>query len=360
MELAHAGNDGLTGFLIGVGAESGVFFSQFGKSDAHLFLTGLGLGLDGHADNGLGEDHGLQDDGVFGIAQGIAGGGVLHADSGCNITGVDHIDVFAVICVHLQNTTQTLVGVLGAVQDSGALFQRTGVHAEVAQLTNVGVGSNLECQSGEGSLVGSRTEILFLGLRVGTLDALLIQGAGHIVHDSIQDFLDTLVLVGSTADNGNHLVGNGGAADNGLDFGHGDFFAFQVLHGQVVIQSGDGVHQLLVVLFSQVNHVFGDIFHTDILTQIIIEDVCLHGQQVDIALEESLGADGQLDGHCIALQALVDHLENTVEVGTHDVHLVDVNHAGNLVLVGLTPNGLGLGLNTALGTQNGDSAVQHA
>ena len=47
MQLAHAGDDGLTSLIVGVGAEGGVFFSQLCQSDAHLFLTSLGLGLDG-------------------------------------------------------------------------------------------------------------------------------------------------------------------------------------------------------------------------------------------------------------------------------------------------------------------------
>jgi hypothetical protein len=49
-----------------------------------------------------------------------------------------------------------------------------------------------------------------------------------------------------------------------------------------------------------------------------------------------------------------------IEVRAHDVHLVDVDHAGDMIVVGLTPDGLGLGLHAALGAQNGHRAVQHA
>ena len=359
VQLAHAGDDGLPGLLVGVGPEGGILFRQLAQGNAHLLLTGLGLGLDGNLDNRLGEDHGLQNDGMILIAEGITGGGVLHTHNGGDITGVDHIDVFPVVSVHLQDTAHTLLDTLGAVEHGGTLLQSTGVHTEVAQLADIRVGGDLEGQSGEGSLVGSGTEVLFLGLGVHALDALLIQGAGHIVHNRVQQLLNALVLVGSTADNGNHLVGDGGPADDGLDLLDGDLLALQVLHGQVVVQSGDGVQQLLVVLVGQIHHILGDLLGTHILTQLIIEDVCLHGQQVDVALEEGLGADGQLNGHSVALQTLVDHGHDPVEVGTHDVHLVDVDHPGNLVLVGLTPDGLGLGLHAALGAQNGDSTVQN-
>ena len=222
MQLAHAGDDGLPGFLVGVGPEGGVFFSQLAQGDAHLFLTGLGLGLDSDFDNGIREDHGLQDDGVVLVAEGITGGGVLHTDSGGDITGVNHVNIFPVVGMHLQDAAQTLLGALGAVQNGAALFQSTGVHTEVAQLADVGVGCDLERQSGEGCVIGSGTEVLFLSLGVHALDALLVQGRGHIVNNSIQDFLNTLVLVRGTADNGNHLVGNGSATDHGLDLGDGD------------------------------------------------------------------------------------------------------------------------------------------
>ena len=102
MQLAHTGDDGLTGFLIGVGAEGGILLGQLGQSNTHLLLTGLGLRLDGHADHGLGEFHGLEDDGVTFITQGVTGGGILQSDNGGDIAGVDGVDILTVIGVHLM------------------------------------------------------------------------------------------------------------------------------------------------------------------------------------------------------------------------------------------------------------------
>ena len=56
----------------------------------------------------------------------------------------------------------------------------------------------------------------------------------------------------------------------------------------------------------------------------------------------------------------MDHVQNVVEVRAHDIHLVDVDHAGDLVVIGLTPHSLRLGLNAALGAENGHRAVQNA
>ena len=43
----------------------------------------------------------------------------------------------------------------------------------------------------------------------------------------------------------------------------------------------------------------------------------------------------------------------------HDVHLIDVDHAGDMVGVGLTPHRLGLGLHAALCAHHRDGTVQH-
>jgi hypothetical protein len=64
VQLAHALEDGLTGLLVGVDAEGGVFLGQALEGVAHLFLVGLGLGLDGDGDDGLGEGDGFENDGV--------------------------------------------------------------------------------------------------------------------------------------------------------------------------------------------------------------------------------------------------------------------------------------------------------
>ena len=47
------------------------------------------------------------------------------------------------------------------------------------------------------------------------------------------------------------------------------------------------------------------------------------------------------------------------EVGADAVHLVDEADAGDAVLVGLAPDGLGLGLDAGDGVEHGDGAVEH-
>ncbi len=133
VELAHAGDDGLTGLLIGVGLKGGILLRQLDQRHGHLLLTSLGLGLDGHPDNRLGELHGLQNDGVLLIAEGVAGGGVLQADGGGDVAGVDALDVLAVIGVHLEDAAHALLLLLSGVEDRGAGVQHAGVHTHKGQ-----------------------------------------------------------------------------------------------------------------------------------------------------------------------------------------------------------------------------------
>ncbi len=56
----------------------------------------------------------------------------------------------------------------------------------------------------------------------------------------------------------------------------------------------------------------------------------------------------------------MDHVEHVIEIGAHDVHLIDVDHTGHHVVIGLAPNRFALRLHAALGAHDGDRAVEHA
>ena len=62
VQLAHAGDDDLTGLLVGLHVERRVFGHQLLKADAELFLVGLRLRLDRERDDRLREVHRLEDD----------------------------------------------------------------------------------------------------------------------------------------------------------------------------------------------------------------------------------------------------------------------------------------------------------
>ena len=123
MKFAHAGDDRLAGFFIGVGFECGILFGKLCECDAHLFLPGLGLRLDCHANDGLGEDHVFEHDGVLFVAERIARGGILQADGRSDIAGIDNGKIFSVVRVHEQDSAHTLTLLFVGVQDGLACLQ---------------------------------------------------------------------------------------------------------------------------------------------------------------------------------------------------------------------------------------------
>ena len=62
----------------------------------------------------------------------------------------------------------------------------------------------------------------------------------------------------------------------------------------------------------------------------------------------------------VGVEAILDHLDATLEVGADTVHLVDEAHARHVVLVGLAPHRLGLWLDSGDGVEHRDRAVEHA
>ena len=85
-----------------------------------------------------------------------------------------------------------------------------------------------------------------------------------------------------------------------------------------------------------------------------------HLDEVDDADELALGADRELEHQRLRAEALDDRVDREVEVGTELVHLVDEADARHVVLVGLAPDRLGLGLDALLAVEDGDGTVEHA
>ena len=149
--------------------------------------------------------------------------------------------------------------------------------------------------------------------------------------------------------------------DTGLDFFNGQGLGIiQILLHQVVVFSGDGLHQLLMHQLSLIQKIRRNRFLANVLAFIVIIDFGFHGDQVDDAAEGGLSADGKLDRNGIRAQTIFHHLHNAHEVRTHDIHLVDVGDAGHAILGSLAPYRLTLRLNAALGAEHSHSAVQHA
>src|SRR3546814_18129796 len=66
--------------------------------------------------------------------------------------------------------------------------------------------------------------------------------------------------------------------------------------------------------------------------------------QVDQALEAALDADRQIEHGRTSAEAVLEHADAHLEIRAGAVELVDESHAGNIILTGMAPQGLGLRL----------------
>src|SRR3954452_25425179 len=134
VQLAHAGDLGLAGLLVGLDLERRILLGQAAESDRHLLLVGLRLRLDGDLDDGLGELDHLELDRRVGGGQRVARDDLLDADARGDVPGVDAVDLLAVVGVHHQDAADPLGAPRVDVEDARARLELARVHAEVGEL----------------------------------------------------------------------------------------------------------------------------------------------------------------------------------------------------------------------------------
>ncbi len=153
VQLAHAGDDGLAGLFVGEDAEGRVFLGEALKRVGHLLLVELGLRLDGHADDGIGERRRFEQDRVILIAKRVAGGDVLDADDGGDVAGVAGVDVFALVCLDLDQAADAFAFAGARVVNRVPLAQLAGIDAEEDELANERIAPKLEGERAEFGVV---------------------------------------------------------------------------------------------------------------------------------------------------------------------------------------------------------------
>ena len=360
MEFTHTCNNGLTGFLIGIGFECGVFLCQLHQPDRHFFLTGFGLRFNGYPDNRFRKFHGFQNNRGFFITKSISGSGALQPDGGFNVSREHFFNVFTVVGVHLQNASNPFTDTFGTVQNRGAGGQMPGVHTEKAQSPDIRVCHDFERKRGKRSLVISGTGIFFTGFGIFTPDCGNVQRGRQIIYNGVQQFLYTFVAVGRAARNRNHGIFHSCLPDCRTNAFRSNFHAFQHILHNGVIHHGNGVQKGFPVAADQFLHFRRNGFHPHIFSEVIVINIGVHLHQIDNAPEGVFFSDGKLNGYRTAFQTVFHHVQYVVKIRAHNVHFVDVNHTGDAVTVGLAPYGFRLGFHAALGAQYGHTAVQYA
>src|SRR5690606_31254449 len=162
--------------------------------------------------------------------------------------------------------------------------------------------------------------------------------------------------------NGRHdFTGDGALTQAGLDLVDRQLAAFQVLVHQLFVSLGRSLDHVGAIFLGLIQQLRRNLFLAVAHALVVFVPVDrLHLDQVDLAREVLLRADRQLQRHRGVPQALLDLTDDTQEVGALTVHLVDVDDTRYAVLVGLTPDGLGLRLDAGSTAEHDDGAVEHA
>ena len=129
--------------------------------------------------------------------------------------------------------------------------------------------------------------------------------------------------------------------------------------GERVVGLGDDLDHLLAPLLGVRAERLGDLDDVDLRAEVVAIQDRLHLDEVDDALEAVLAADRQLDRHGPGTEAVDDHVDAAPEVRAGAVQLVDEADARHRVLVGLAPDGLGLGLDAGDAVEDDDRTVEH-
>ncbi len=204
-------------------------------------------------------------------------------------------------------------------------------------------------------------------VRIEPHDRRNIDGRRKIVDHGVEHRLDALVLERRAADHGNErrlflaYRLDGAPAQRLFDFRLGQFLTVQVLLEQRIVRFAHLFNQLLAEVLRLVLVFRRNLRHVVVGThRLVFVGDGLHPDEINDTLEVILRPNRQLNGDRISLQLALDLRKRPFEVGAHAVHLVDETNAGDAILVGLPPDGLGLRLDTGDRVEHRDSAVEHA
>jgi hypothetical protein len=124
-------------------------------------------------------------------------------------------------------------------------------------------------------------------VRIDALDRRLVQRAGQVIDNRVQQRLNALVLEGASAEHREDLQIDGGLADAGLQLGNRSRrFAFEKLLQQHIVGLGDDFNQLQAEGFGLLLQVGGNRLDRELGAHgLVVPDDGLHLDQVDDALE---------------------------------------------------------------------------
>jgi hypothetical protein len=209
-------------------------------------------------------------------------------------------------------------------------------------------------------LVGLDRERL-VGLRIDGLDLRLVERRRQERPHAVEQALDALVAQRRSAEHRRDLPVDRGLADAADQVLERDLVARQELLAEVVAGLGQLLFEEGALLGGHLGVLGRDLVEDEAgaLRLVVVFDR-LHLHEVDHADEVLLGAHRDEHGDRVRSEALLDRLHGLEVVGADPVHLVDERDARDVVLVGLAPDGLGLGLDPGDRAEDADGAIEDA
>ena len=193
VQLAHAGDEGLGRLRVGVDAEGRILLGRRWRASASLSWSAFVFGSILTSMTGSGKVIDSRITGWLRIGQGVTGEGVLEPDGRGDVAGVDGVDLFAVVGVHLEDAADPLLLALGRVEDVRAGLERARVDPEEGELADERVGGDLEREGAERLAVVRRAQDLGAGLRVEADHRRHVERRRQVVDDRVEHLLDALV-----------------------------------------------------------------------------------------------------------------------------------------------------------------------
>ena len=143
---------------------------------------------------GAGKIDGFQNDRLVFVTKRVAGVDALQTDAGANIAGIDVIDFFALIGMHLQQAADALARWLAGVVHVAAGFQNAGVDADVGDMADERVGHDFEGQRCKRLIVGSAPQNHFFGVGIRTFHRRNIDRRRQKINHRVEQRLNAFVL----------------------------------------------------------------------------------------------------------------------------------------------------------------------
>ena len=242
-----------------------------------------------------------------------------------------------------------------------AAVQDPAVDPQVRQPPDVRVRHDLERQRGERlGIVGSALDVLVLLEREVALDGWDVERARQVVDDRVQHQLHALVLERRPTEDGHARPGQRHGTDGLVELvGGGLLFVDELLH-QLLVVLGELLEELVAGRGGGLQVLGRDLRVHPVLAHVALPVVGVELDEVDHAVQVGLGPPRELQDQRVGVQPVHHHLDGALEVRAGAVHLVHEGDAGDVVAVGLTPDGLGLRLDAGDRVEHGDRAVQHA